>query len=196
MALSKKQQMVVDELRKRVEMCREFMNDWVLFNQIISAYPNSGVNKAQLEKQFLTLKSKLARQHKVLKEALQSDYGVEGNPMNIVAGATSLESIHSQSEVSIKKLQGEWHHAFLSINEMLGVLEDKLRRAENGEKVFIMTAGGPMGGGGGGGGGGGMSSGAKKNLMFIVVVMIIVGIFMFVFKDMYIESLRSLGLPL
>jgi hypothetical protein len=147
-----------------------------------------------LEKQFLTLKSKLARQHKVLKDALQSDYGVEGNPMNIVAGATSLEAIHSQSEVSIKKLQGEWHHAFLSINEMLGVLEDKLRRAENGEKVFLMTAGGPMGGGGGGGGG--MSSGSKKNLMFIIVVMIVVGFVLFLFKDMYLESLRSLGLPL
>ena len=50
--LNKKQQKVADELERRVSMVREFMNDWLLFNQILSAYPSPGVNKAQLENQF------------------------------------------------------------------------------------------------------------------------------------------------
>ncbi len=95
-------------------MTREFLNDWLLFNQILSAYPSPGVNKAQLENQFLKIKSKLAREHNVLKETLQSDYAIDNSTMGIVSGATNLESIYSQSEVAVKKLQGEWHRSFIS----------------------------------------------------------------------------------
>lgn len=149
MALSKKQQKVVDTLTRRVDLTREFMNDWLLFNQILSAYPSPGVNKAQLENQFLKIKSKLARSHQVLKDSLQADYKIDGNTMNIVSGATNLEAIYSQSEVAVKKLQTEWHRAFISINETLGTLEDKRGRAEAGEKIFIAPTAGEIGKGGG-----------------------------------------------
>lgn len=179
MAPNKKQLKLIEQLERRVEMCREFMNDWLLFNQILSAYPNPGANKAQLENQFLKIKSKLAREHKVLKDTLQTDYTIDGNLMNIVAGATSLENIHAQSEVAVKKLQMEWHRAFISINETLGSLEDKKARAEAGEKVFLgIGAGGGMVGGGGGGGGG-MSPAAKKNLIIVLVVAAIFGFLWF-----------------
>jgi hypothetical protein len=61
--------------------------------------------------------------------------------MNIVSAATSLEAIYSQSEVSVKKMQQEWHRAFISINETLGLLEDKKARAEAGEKINVMSVG-------------------------------------------------------
>ena len=152
MALSKKQQKIVEHMERRVELCREFMNDWLLFNQILTSYPNPGVNKAQLEQQFLKIKSKLAREHRVLQQTLLDDYTLDGNTMNIVSSATSLEAIYAQSEVALKKLQTEWHRAFISINETLGVIEDKKARAERGERVFIATqdmiAGAAKGGGG------------------------------------------------
>lgn len=152
MGISKKQQKIIDTLNRRVELCREFMNDWLLFNQIMTSYSNPGANKAQLENQFLRIKSKIARSHQVLKDNLLDDYKIDGATMNIVAGATSLEAIYSQSEVAIKKLQTEWHRAFISINETLGTIEDKKRRAEMGEKVFIAPgAGQPVAVGGGGG---------------------------------------------
>ena len=151
MALSKKQQKIVEHMERRVELCREFMNDWLLFNQILTSYPNPGVNKAQLEQQFLKIKSKLAREHRVLQQTLLDDYTLDGNTMNIVSSATSLEAIYAQSEVALKKLQTEWHRAFISINETLGVIEDKKARAERGERVFIATqdmiAGAAKGGG-------------------------------------------------
>lgn len=161
-------------LDRRVSMCREFMNDWLLFNQILSAYPSPGVNKAQLENQFLKIKSKLAREHNVLKDQLGSDYKIDSNTMNIVSGATNLEAVYSQSEVAVKKLQGEWHRSFISINETLGAIEDKKARAENGEKIFLDTmVSGGGGGGRGGGGGGGISDGQKK---LLIVVAILIGI--------------------
>jgi hypothetical protein len=173
MALSKKQLKIVEHLERRVELCREFMNDWLLFNQIMSAYPSPGVNKAQLENQFLKIKSKLARNHKVLKDALVDDYQLDGNTMNIISGATSLEAIYGQSDVSVKKLQTEWHRAFISINETLGVIEDKKARAEAGDKVFIMMpgeTGAPRGGGG-------ISSNQKTLLIIGAIVAALVVIY-------------------
>lgn len=191
MAMNKKQQKLVEQLERRVELCQEFMNDWLLFNQIMSAYPKQEANKLQLESQFLKIKSKLAREHRVLKETLQSDYNIDGNLMNIIASATNLESIYAQSDVSIKKLQSEWHRAFISINETLGVLQDKKSRAEAGEKVFLMPTSGV-----GGGGGGGMSEGAKKNLMIVAIIVGIIAVIYFVppIRAVYVNALQSFGL--
>jgi hypothetical protein len=166
MSLSKKQLRIIQLLERRVELSREFMNDWLLFNQILTSYPNPGINKAQLENQFLKIKSKLARQHRVLQQTLLDDYSLDGNTMNIVSGATNLEAIYSQSEVALKKLQTEWHRAFISINETLGVLEDKKLRAEAGEKVFVPTNDMVAGAGVGGG----MDPGTVKTLMIIGAV--------------------------
>lgn len=176
MGISKKQQKIVDTLNRRVELCREFMNDWLLFNQIMTSYSNPGANKAQLENQFLRIKSKIARSHQVLKDNLLDDYKIDGATMNIVSGATSLESIYSQSEVAIKKMQTEWHRAFISINETLGTIEDKKRRAEAGEKVFIAPGAGqqamPSGGGG-------FNFGENKTM--IIIILVIAGIAGFIY---------------
>ena len=188
MAPSKKLLKVLEILDRNVHITREFMNDWLLFNQILSAYPSPGVNKAQLENQFLKIKSKLAREHQVLKECLGGDYKFDNNTMNIVSNATNLETIYSQSEVAIKKLQNEWHRAFISINETLGTLEDKKNRAEGGEMVSAgaIQSVGPVGGG--------MTEKTKKNLMIIAVVVVILGIMVGVpqIRDTYMSSLQDL----
>lgn len=186
MGRSKKQQKIVEILDRNVQLCREFMNDWLLFNQILSAYPSPGVNKAQLENEFLKIKSKLAREHKVLRENLKTDYQIDGNTMNIVSGATNLEAIYSQSEVAIKKLQNEWHRAFISINETLGGIEDKKARAEAGERVFIEDLGGPKGGG--------MSDKGKKRLLIFFVIIVLVGVLASIpqVRNLYLDSFNSL----
>ncbi len=192
--LNKKQIKVLETLERRVNMCREFMNDWLLFNQILSAYPSPGVNKAQLENQFLKIKSKLAREHNVLREQLSGDYGIDANTMNIVAGATNLESVYSQSEVAVKKLQGEWHRAFISINETLGAIEDKKARAEAGEKIFIESAigvGPPVKSGGGG-----LSEGTKKFLQVLGVIIVVLIIIVVVppIRNYFLDGFRQLGI--
>lgn len=192
--LNKKQQKVADELERRVSMVREFMNDWLLFNQILSAYPSPGVNKAQLENQFLKIKSKLAREHNVLKEALQDDYKIDGNTMQIVSGATNLESIYSQSDIAVTKLQGEWHRSFISINETLGQVEDKKARADAGEKIHLAHAGQvPQMSTGGGG----MDGTTRNVLIVVVVIAIIVCLVLFApgsLFDSYRDVLNEMGI--
>jgi len=186
-APNKKQLKLIELLDRSIQLTREFMNDWLLFNQILSAYPSPGVNKAQLENQFLKIKSKLAREHQVLRESLGADYKFDANTMNIVSGATNLETIYSQSEVAIKKLQNEWHRAFISINETLGGLEDKKVRAEGGENVvvgnMVVTQRA------------GMSKGTKQGLIFLLVVGVL-GVLGYVFRvhELYLNLIGG-GTP-
>ncbi len=192
--LNKKQLKVVETFDRKVSMCREFMNDWLLFNQILSAYPSPGVNKAQLENQFLKIKSKLAREHNVLKEQLGTDYKIDSNTMNIVAGSTNLESVYAQSEVAVKKLQSEWHRSFISINETLGNIEDKKARAEAGERIFTDDM--VRGGGGRGGGGGGISESQKKTLVILVIIIaaIAAGFFVPPVREYFMDGFRAVGI--
>lgn len=200
MALSKKQLALIDALDRHVKLCNEFLNDWLLFNQILSAFPSPGVNKAQLENQFLKIKSKLAREHQVLKDALGPDYKIDANTMNIVSSATNLEGIYSQSEVAIKKLQNEWHRAFISINETLGVLEDKKSRAEAGEKVMVSGMEPKKSAFGGSGGGGGMDDNTRTLLILVGVAAVVLLFILFAPIDFVEQNwrvpLRDMGLPI
>lgn len=124
----------VDEVLDRV---RIFMDDWMRFSQVIGAYPNAAANRPQLEMQFLQLKSKLARELPVLRERLGPDCGFGPEIVNVISGTTSLDAIYAQSEVAVKKLMTEWHRAFINVNETVGTVEDKRRRAELGERVML-----------------------------------------------------------
>lgn len=124
----------VDDIIGRM---RGFMDDWMKFSQVIGAYPGPNANKALLETHFLQLKSKLARELPVLKERLGPDYQLGPEIINIIGGTTSLDAVFAQSEVAVKKLMTEWHRAFISINESVGDIEDKRRRAELGERIMI-----------------------------------------------------------
>jgi hypothetical protein len=120
-----------------IQRCRAFLDGWVRFSQIIAAFPSPSVNKLQLETMFLQIKSSLAREHQILRNRLGPDCRFSDDIVNIIAGATTLESIYSQSEVAVRKLHTEWHRAFITINETLGNLEDKRGRALAGERVTV-----------------------------------------------------------
>lgn len=127
----------VDLLDQYIQKCHAFLDDWIRFNQLVTAYPGPGVNRQQLETLFLQVKSKLARDQHILRDRLGADCKFSPDIVNIVSGATNLESIYSQSEVAIRKLQNEWHRAFITINETFGNLEDKRKRALAGERVSV-----------------------------------------------------------
>lgn len=127
----------LDYVDQAIDLTREFMNGWMLYSQVIAAYPQPSANKAQLELQFLQLQSRLARELPVLQERMGPDCGFGTEAMNVISGTTSLQAIYSQSEVAVKKLMTEWHRAFMAINECVGEIDEKRRRALDGERVML-----------------------------------------------------------
>jgi len=117
---------VIDaKLEKNIEGTRIFMDLWVKFyDQLVSARKREQIS-AKDEADFLAVKSEIARRHKVLQQGLGQDYGLDANTMNIVSQAISLDGVQSSSDVAMKKLENEWHRAYISINETLGALENR-----------------------------------------------------------------------
>jgi hypothetical protein len=117
---------VVDpKLEKNLELTRIFMDLWVKFYDLLISARKREQTDPKDEADFLAVKSELARRHKVLQRTLGEDYGLDANTMNIVSQAISLDSVRSSSEVAMKKLENEWHRAYIAINETLGALENK-----------------------------------------------------------------------
>jgi hypothetical protein len=117
---------VVDpKLEKNIEDSRIFMDLWVKFYDLLVSARKREQTDAKDEADFLAVKSELARRHKVLQKTLGEDYGLDANTMNIVSQAISLDTVRSSSEVAMKKLENEWHRAYIAINETLGALENK-----------------------------------------------------------------------
>lgn len=117
--------MVDATLEKNIDGTRIFMDLWVKFYDLLIAARKREQITPKDEADFLAVKSELARRHKVLQQGLGSDYGLDANTMNIVSQAISLDSAQSSSEVAMKKLENEWHRAYIAINETLGSLENK-----------------------------------------------------------------------
>jgi len=183
MARPSKEERVIAILERNAQLTRQFMGDWLHFNKILCAYPNPGVNKGQLEHEFLRIKSSLARQHRVLKETLGEDFTLDSNVMNIVSGATNLDAIYSTSDVAVKKLQNEWHRAFIAINEMLGAIDDKKARAMAGEKIYLPQVYGTKR----------AESGGAKTAVVIVAIIVLLGVLTFFGLEMF--GVTDLVLP-
>ena len=162
------------------------MNDWLLFTKSSPRFGGKTANRPN-SNQFL--KSKVSSAGSIILKEVSADYRIDGNTMNIVACATILDNIFFQSEIAVKKLQGEWHRAFISINETLGGLEDKRGRVLGGEKVFVGGLDSPIAGGGKG-----MSEKAKKTVIIIVVLLLIVGVMVGVpqIRQMYMDAWQDL----
>lgn len=115
--------------------CRRVMDGWIMLNQLLAAYTQPGSNKAQLEMQFLRVKSELARAVASLGGRMRGDCRFASEAMSFLSGCVSLEQVYNQSEVAVKKLQGEWHRTFMAMNGQAGEMQELRRRAEAHEPV-------------------------------------------------------------
>jgi len=128
----------VETLEESLELAQRILDDWIRFQQILAAYPRAELAmQGKLEMDFLQIKSKLARDVSVLSRRMQSGRELENALINVVAGAPSLHQTYSQSEVAVKKLLGEWHRAFISLNESVSRLEEMVKAVQRGGEVIF-----------------------------------------------------------
>jgi hypothetical protein len=117
--------MIDKQLEKNIQDLRLFMDLWVRFYDLLMSAKKMEQVVTKDEADFLAIKSELARRHKVLTITLGMDYALDPNLMNIISQAISLDSLASSSDIAVRKLENEWHRAYISINETLGGLENK-----------------------------------------------------------------------
>jgi hypothetical protein len=132
--------MIDKTLERNVVLTQQFLDLWIRFYDMVVAGRRVEEIQTEQETSFLAIKSELARRHKVLETALGLDYNLDANTMNIVGQAISLDSLRSHSDVAMKKMENEWHRAYISINETLGVLQNRREElADKGQFEVLMS---------------------------------------------------------
>lgn len=128
----------IETLEASLELAQRILDGWIRFQQILAAYPQAApAQQGKLEMDFLQIKSQLARDISVLARRMNHGQELESALINVVAGVPSLHQAYSQSEVAVKKLLGEWHRAFITLNETVSELEEMIKVVQRGGEVIF-----------------------------------------------------------
>jgi hypothetical protein len=80
------------------------------------------------ETKFLEVKSKIAMLHDTFMETLTRERQVGQGMMALVGRAITLRHVARMTDSDIKKINIEWHEAYLLINEKVNDLEEEIKR--------------------------------------------------------------------
>ncbi len=117
--------MVDKELEKKIKQIKEFMELWVKFHELYKSATKNRVISPDEEKAFLETKSLIARKYQALMDNLNIEPTAEDKTMDIISQVLSLETVSSISDMQMRKIENDWHDSYISLNKLLGKLENK-----------------------------------------------------------------------
>jgi len=117
--------MIDPKLERQISDVKELMAKWRQFHDFLAIGVKGENVTFEKEKQFLAIKSRIAMLHETFIEVLEHDKYIGQSIMSIVMASITLRHLNKLSTAEIKKMEIEWHEAFLLLNETVGVLEDK-----------------------------------------------------------------------
>lgn len=119
-----------------VSKTKEFIELWIKFNQVYKDAMGKNSISPEEEVAFLETKSIIARKFQTLAESLSIDRGTIDHTYDVINQILSLKSISTLSEQSLKKIDNDWHQAYISLNRLVGHLEA--------EKEKVVQEAGPV----------------------------------------------------
>ena len=106
---------------------RELLALWNTFHQFFSIGVKSENITPEKENQFLEIKSRIAMLHDSFMEALTANQNIGQEVLNIITRAITLKHLGRLSTADTKKMEIEWHEAYLLLNDTVAALEQKRR---------------------------------------------------------------------
>jgi hypothetical protein len=90
---------------------------------------------AEMEEEFLKLKTRIAMRKQILLRLLPDDFSMADDIMKVLIESPSLDALRSESPIKINAIKGQWHEVFIALNKMMGQIKD--RKAEEAKKGFF-----------------------------------------------------------
>lgn len=120
--------MVDPELERRYADCKELVDAWRVFLELISVgiKDPSQINP-QYEQAFLNSKARIAMLHDSFMEAIKNDKekSTGANMLGLVNRSITLRHVAKSQDVEKKKMEIEWHEVYLMLNECIVGLEEE-----------------------------------------------------------------------
>ncbi len=102
---------------------KEFIELWKKFNSIYKEAMGKSAITEEEEELFLETKSIVARKFQTLADSFSIDRHTIDKTYDVIGSILSLRSISTLSEPTLRKLESDWHEAYISLNRLLGHLE-------------------------------------------------------------------------
>ncbi len=113
------------KLEKQFSDIKELLGLWKKFHEFFVIGVKSTEVMPENEQQFLRLKSRIAMLSDAFLEALTHDHNIGQNVISLVERSITLQHLSKLSVAEVKKMEIEWHEAYLLLNEVVGILEDR-----------------------------------------------------------------------
>lgn len=117
--------MIDPKLDKQVNDVKELLLLWRKFHEFFVLGVKSSDISGDHEQQFLELKSRIAMLSDTFLEALTHDHNIGQHVLSLVERAITLRHLSKLSVAEVKKMEIEWHEAYLLLNETVGILSEK-----------------------------------------------------------------------
>lgn len=124
--------MINQNLERRYADCRELIDQWQAFRDIINRVREEPeVIDQDLEEEFLGIKARIAMLHDSFMDSLKTDRKVGTGVIDIVNRVITLRLHLKTSPVELEKMKTEWHEAFMLLKETVTNMEDERERLAN-----------------------------------------------------------------
>lgn len=124
--------MIDPALNRRLESCRQIMKAWHKFHTFLTACMSGQEFDGKAEGLFLRLKSQIAILHDSFLEAIDTNdrdrASVSQSIITLVERCILLREVKRMSIAELKKMEMEWHEAYLLVNDTIGILEEEQSR--------------------------------------------------------------------
>ena len=117
--------MIDKNLEGRIKQLTEFVDLWKSFYELYKRASDQQNFTEDEEKNFLELKSSLARKYQALMDALGIKPTAEDRTFDVISQVMSLKSISILSPLQMEKVENDWHNSYITLNKILGSLENR-----------------------------------------------------------------------
>jgi hypothetical protein len=115
--------MVNRELEIKIKKLKEFMQLWIKFHDMYKDALSRETIAPDEENTFLETKSLIARKYQALRDQLEIGASYEDKTFDVVSQLLSLKSVAAISDLSLNKIENDWHNSYILLNKILGELE-------------------------------------------------------------------------
>ncbi len=115
--------MIDRDLEHKIKKVKEFMELWVKFHDMYKDALSHETITPDEEKNFLETKSLIARKYQALIEHLGIDRPYDDKTFDVISQLLSLKSVAAISDLSLNKIEYDWHNSYVLLNKLLGELE-------------------------------------------------------------------------
>ncbi|MCM8814013.1 MAG: hypothetical protein NC924_08810 [Candidatus Omnitrophica bacterium] len=117
--------MIDRTLEEKIKQVKEFIDLWASFYNTYKKAAGQPSFTDEEEKNFLELKSTLARKYQAMMDSMGLKPTAEDRTFDVISQVMSLKSIPNLSPLQIEKLENDWHNSYITLNKIMGSLENK-----------------------------------------------------------------------